>query len=778
MRPLTLAIALLAAPVMATAQGVPVRNVPTDGRPADAVQTVLDQLSHLAPSPDHPLGVHGITLVRGGATITLDSGTVEALTPVNGRVIGVIFTGAGHFDLTPPTGVERTEMRLALNGDSTVAATFGDALLLFADSTQEEIAAHAVPATATHVDASMIGDVLDILGWIDRKEYDPGFLGPILNAERSGYFYGYLKMDHGQPLALRYDPDEAESVSLSQRIAHTGTVKRMLSLAQYAPGDGPPVGTKETRRTDAVSHYAMDLRLPESGGSLAYAAQVDLTVAPDGPEGPWIPFALDTRLVGDSAAVGGHPSGIWTASKGLLSTGVLWIRLDRRLAAGDTETVRVWYHGNFIDRFGDWFLVDPATAWYPIPTDERNLATFDITLHTPEQYPILSVGTRADSAAEPNHMIRTRWVMNTPMRNAAFNLGVFNESLLTAPGIPPVTYIYSDRPITYHVGTDNFVITPDRKERERVGSDVQQALKFFTTEFGGPPVDKFYIAPIPYGEGLAFPGMIDLSFNTFISGNGSPKGFEQFFRAHEVGHQWWGIAVDFASFRDQWLSEGLASFSGLWFMQTGLHDNKLYFDFLDRYRDDIKSAMPAGPVAVGYRAGTMDHPSASTIMLYEKGAWMAHMLRILMLDFRTMSEDKFTAAMHDYYQTYRGLRASTADFQHVMERHVGIPLDWFFRQYYEGTALPSYQTAWKAEKGPDGKVVVHLRVAQSGVPDDWENYIPVSIDLGDSRVARLRMHVRGPSTTLDVPGMPATPKAVTFNDLSGVLAADFKSVGW
>ncbi|MGH7732132.1 MAG: M1 family metallopeptidase, partial [Gemmatimonadales bacterium] len=560
-----------------------------------------------------------------------------------------------------------------------------------------------------------------------------------------------------------------------RKASHTGPYNWMGGLADFAMPGTSPAYSKETTRTDAITGYTMDLDLPESGGSLAFNARADLTIVPDGPIGPWIPLYLHSQLIGDSASVGGQSTAVWKTKDHT----VMWVRIDRRLEAGDTDHVRVWYHGRLIDRFGDWFLVDPNSSWYPVPTDGRNYATFDVTFHTPDQYPILSVGERTDSTPEPGHMLRTRWVIDTPIRNAAFNIGVFNESRLTAPGVPPVTFLYSDHAIKYVLaGGENFVITPDRKERENVGRDIQNALKFFTEEYGGPPVDRFYAGPIPYSEGVAFPGMIDLSMATFEGGNGSKKGFDQFFRAHEVSHQWWGIGVDYKSYRDQWLSEGLATFSGLWFVQVGFHDPKLYFDYLDQYRDDIVSVADAGPVAIGYRTSTDKHPSGYQTLIYEKGAWMAHMIRILMLDLRTMNEDGFSKTMQDFYQTYHGRRASTADFQHVVERHIGIPMGWFFKEYYEGTALPDYQTAWKADHEPDGSYTVHLRVTASGVPADFENYIPVAIDLGGNRTAHLRMHVVGASGTMDVPGMPGEPKAVKFNDLDGVLAASWKNVGW
>lgn len=776
--PALLILATCGAPAAIAAQAAaPVRDVPVVATVARSVDTVIQQLDALAPVPGTSGEVHALTLRRGTGMFELQSGRIYPLTPIGGRTVAVLFAGSGQFSAIAPDPVERGELALALgNGDSVMNATFHSAVFLFADSTWEEISAHVTfgpdPERAA---AGPVGQLIDILGGIDHRDFPDAVMGALLDGERSGYFIGYVVADHGPPLGLQVDPDQVESIALLRKASHTGVYRWMDALAGF-PAPGAPTGRqKETTRTDAITNYTMDLDLPESGGSLAFNARADLTVVPDGPIGPWIPLGLFDQLIGDSANVDGHATPVWKVK----DHSTMWVRLDRRLAAGDTARVRTWYHGKLIDRFGDWFLVNPTSFWYPAPTDTRNYATYDITFHTPAQYPILSVGERTDSVPEPGHMLRTRWTTSTPIRNPAFNIGVFAESQLTGADVPPVTFLYSDHAIRYVLGDgSSFTVTPDRKERENVGHDIQNALKFFTHVYGGPPVDRFYAGPIPYGEGLAFPGMIDLSMSTFEGGNGSQKGFDQFFRAHEVSHQWWGIGVDYATYRDQWLSEGLATFSGLWYMQSGFHDNKLYFDYLDRYRDDIVSVADAGPVAVGYRTSTDRHPSGYQTIIYEKGAWMAHMLRILMLNIGTMNEDRFTETMQDFYRTYHGGRASTADFQHLVERHIGIPMDWFFREYYDGTALPAYQTAWKADAQPDGSYTVHLRVTASGVPADFENYIPVAIDLGGNRTAHLRMHAVGASSTMDVPGMPAAPKAVKFNDLDGVLAASWKSVGW
>jgi len=41
-------------------------------------------------------------------------------------------------------------------------------------------------------------------------------------------------------------------------------------------------------------------------------------------------------------------------------------------------------------------------------------------------------------------------------------------------------------------------------------------------------------------------------------------------------------------------------------------------------------------------------------------------------------------------------------------------------------------------------------------------YVPVTLDLGHDRTARLRVKVRGTRSEIDLPLMPAEPKAVKF----------------
>jgi len=113
----------------------------------------------------------------------------------------------------------------------------------------------------------------------------------------------------------------------------------------------------------------------------------------------------------------------------------------------------------------------------------------------------------------------------------------------------------------------------------------------------------------------------------------------------------------------------------------------------------------------------------------------------------------------------------------VVERHMGMPMDWFFDEWVKGTAIPTYRVAWKAEPTADGRYAVRLRVGQEHVPPEFRMFVLVSADLGNNRFAHFRIQVRGAQGEYVSPVLPAEPKDLKFNELNSVLA-DVKMERW
>ena len=68
---------------------------------------------------------------------------------------------------------------------------------------------------------------------------------------------------------------------------------------------------------------------------------------------------------------------------------------------------------------------------------------------------------------------------------------------------------------------------------------------------------------------------------------GDPASFEnfpQFFLAHELAHQWWGQAIGWKNYHEQWISEGFAQyFAALTPEQRGAI--VLFANMLRQFRD-------------------------------------------------------------------------------------------------------------------------------------------------------------------------------------------------
>lgn len=758
--------------LLLTAANLPGQGSAWTGSPADSYADRFRELWKIRPAPDQSAKVRHLVLKRDAGELLFEDGTLYLLQPIGGQVMGALFRGKGTFSFSAPLAIERERLKL-FRKDTSVAEPFEDVVLLFADSTLAELRRQLTfgPGEAPGDLRNLTDDALEFLGNEDHQSLDPDVMRAVLNGEQTGLFYAHMVRANYDPWMFFLDPHAVESVRFLARGKRTGFTHYAEPIAQFPrQGDTVRTGGRTERRSEArIRQYTMRIGLPESGGGLGFRAAATLAITADTTIGPWVPFYLFEKLSVDSARwEDGGPAVVF---KGEDSPN-LWVRLEHPFQAGDVVPLTLFYHGDLLDRALDLFFIKSASSWYPLALDTRTKSIFDLTFECPSSLSVASVGVRADSAAAPGHMTRTRWVTPQPIRNASFNLGIFQPYSVREEGVPPVTVLWSE---TTHRELAHGRVT-GKNMQQQVAADVAGAMRFYGHVYGEAPVQHFYATEIPGLHGEAWPGIIGLSYATFMQGD--DQGYNEVFRAHEVGHQWWGIAVDYATYRDRWLSEGLSDFSGLWYLQTRRKDNARYFDMLDRWKADIMLRRgDALPIWLGHRVATAWKGDDYDAIIYKKGAWVLHMLRILLLDLKTMSEDRFTSTMRDFYTGFRGRAASTADFQQAVERATGQDMRWFFQQWIYGSDIPTYRVAKQIEPGPDGKFRVSLRVEQERVPPEFLSYVPVTVDLGDTQVARFRVKVTGARSEITLPLMPAKPRSVRFNDMAGVLA-EVKEVAW
>ncbi|UCC83801.1 MAG: hypothetical protein JSW46_02385 [Gemmatimonadota bacterium] len=745
----------------------------------DSHERVFDALSEIAPRGDRVTTVRDLVLRRDVAEFRLEQGELYLLTPVAGRTVGAVFVGDASVSLTPPLAIERAHMQRVL-GDSVLDVPISAVVFVFADSTLAELE-RRVTFSDRSVDreaSKQVNDALDYL--IDGKErrVDRTFMSALLNEDANGFFYAYFRPRRGERLIFKVDPYLPEDVLLLRRGRQEGQKLAIVSQFQRADRVGDDPATEEERLAPlGVGAYQIEATI-EKNFDFSATATVRVTARRDGVR--WARFLLFDELDVDSVVdEGGAPVTYFRGKK----SSQLWLRFDPALGNEETRAIRIAYHGDLIERgeliergvrWQDWAFIKSTAMWFPRYGAGQyaagQAADMDMTFHTPRKFRFASVGRQVESRVHGD-VRTTRWVTQKPTQHASFNIGEFEEFEITDPRIPPVTVHWN---VDAHSRLREYVWSELRDPQEQVGGDVANSLAFFTNAFGPPLFDHYYVTEIPYLHGQAFPGLIHLSWLTFQFTQES--GANEIFRAHEMAHQWWGIGVEPATYRDAWLSEGFADFAGLWYMQLILWDNEKYFKQLREWREKIRDERDkAPPIGLGTRALEID-PEYYELIVYRKGAWVLHMLRNMMLDFHTMDEGPFKAMLQDFYQTYRGRRASTADFQQVVERHVGLPMGWFFEQWVHGTAIPTYILSWRAEPTPDGQYLLRLRVRQEGVPEEFVMPVPLTIEFPDGGWTVVRQYVRGSVSEAELV-LPAEPTSVELNPLESVLA-EVKNERW
>ena len=142
----------------------------------------------------------------------------------------------------------------------------------------------------------------------------------------------------------------------------------------------------------------------------------------------------------------------------------------------------------------------------------------------------------------------------------------------------------------------------------------------------------------------------------------------------------------------------------------------------------------------------------------------------MLVDLNTMNDDAFKHMLQDFFKTYQWKNPSTEDFKRIVEKHIGMDIDWFFKQWVYGSDLPTYEFSYTTSKEPEGEYRVDCRVVQENVHDDFKMYVPILIRFKGGKSARFRALIDQPTKEFTLPPLPLEPEKIVFNDLHSVLA--------
>jgi len=303
--------------------------------------------------------------------------------------------------------------------------------------------------------------------------------------------------------------------------------------------------------------------------------------------------------------------------------------------------------------------------------------------------------------------------------------------------------------------------------------------------FGTYPYPVFGAAFHPYAFGQGFPTLLMIP-PADVATHGAYA-----FLAHETAHQWWGNIVAWRSYRDQWLSEGFAEYSGAMYAERRDDKKEAAVAFLKQMRESLLNTPRTGlgigrgrlndigPIVLGRRLNSSRSLGAYQALIYNKGALVLRMLHFLLTNPNTGDDRPFTAMMTDFVERHRNGTASTDDFRKVAAEHFakspigqkfGLKdLDWFFSQWVNRTDLPSYQLEYELKPQPDGSVMASGTIRQDNVPADWFMPLPILFTFDNNQTARPVVRAVGASTTFELK-LPARPKKVELDPTNWILS--------
>jgi hypothetical protein len=442
------------------------------------------------------------------------------------------------------------------------------------------------------------------------------------------------------------------------------------------------------------------------------------------------------------------------------------------------------------------FYVGARESWYPNLNGFGEHALYDLTFKVPKKYTVVSVGHLVEETTDKDLAV-TRWVTPKPVAVAGFNYGEYQKMELpdTITNYKIAGYYLMELPDNLHNSPALRGIAPGAMTKYAL-EQTRAQLQVCTHFFGNIPYDNINITEQPnFNFGQSWPNLVYLPISAYIDStqrwmlfghiDNKFTGFVQEVTPHEVSHQWWGHAVSWASYHDQWLSEGFAEFSAGLFLQqaVGPKWQKDYIEFWERLRTRILdknnygiAPNDAGPIWIGLRLKSPRTENAYQNVTYPKGAYILQMLRSMMWSADT--QDKaFIEMMHDFVESHKDQAASTESFKAVAEKHMtkimdlqgNGRLDWFFNEWVYGTDVPRYKFEYQTTPAASGKVNLHMTISESDVSDHFAMVVPIFADFGNGMVRIGQVGIAGNMTRTSDTVLPMQPKKVALNAYKEIL---------
>lgn len=745
------------------------------GTAADSLRDKLLRMARGELRTDSVWVTDGLVIEHADCWLQLEAGRVAFFDPValegEDQYFAAYYEGKGRIRFLPPVTIEREQLRRFFGSDSLNREVDG-ALLLFDRAMYDRIRAGS-RATGEKPPKRMITEGRLRLRDLTKDEnYSYVFtaMRALLEPQEKPLLVINCKPKKTDRLMYVYSPFSSEEVALWREYRAPGADFFEL-VNSYAEGldetyeriNGTPKGRL------AALHYELDSRIDRNGN---FIGEAGMTLRAFGDTTRLARLYLHPELRVDSVLdEGGRPVPFVRHKDKDHRRPDLYLLLPEEISGGDTLGLRIYSEGEIAKAQAGVFDVTAGGQWYPHLSYHQH-ATFDMTFRTPSEYEFVAVGEEVGHEVVGDTLV-TIWKVGEPTPNVSFAIGPMEKYEFGNEMSGPVDVYYSaavhERASWGRAGYES--LTKDIEKQ--VAEDVVGAAELYSWMFGPRPYDRLKVTEVFSYHGEAFPGMLHLGVQTWFKTD--QWGNERLFRAHETAHQWWGVAVGYESYHDQWLSEAFAQYAAWKYLQQ--IDPARARKILEEWRDEIFSVRnygfglkgsEAGPIILGPRTASSKTEGDYQLIVYKKGAFVLRMLEEMVdpefedsASGSRMTRAGFETIMQRFYSEFQGKQASTDDFQRIVENEVGEEMDWFFRQWVYGTGIPSVTVQWTKGQNDSGWYV-DGRVTFEGVDSTFRMPVDAYVYTGRSG----RIWLSAPVDSFRIEGIRLEPEKLFFEEPS------------
>jgi hypothetical protein len=687
---------------------------------------VVSGLYRLSLDTTQQFDVHDLTVTGQDLAIKLASGSAFVARTPDGTT-AVVLIGRGRFIFSPPDEAERTQVRI-FSGEDAVNADFDTALVRVRPSdfatyfAKDSLAARAVSPADLRRAQEFFEDTIGRALQIDLTDLsrDRWSLVPV-----TGDMIAEFRTKRFGNLTYTRVGEDAEDVSLFDR-------KRRKNISVYASSaklaargrfyseddlvdfdvlsyDLEAAFSPERLWIDGLAKMVVRVRAPVAT-TLTLRLADSLTVR--GVFSPEFGRLLHLRIVGQNSIIISLPG---AATRGVeLPLQILYSgRIEPQ--ALDREAIALQDQEPFLLQAEPRYVYSNRSYWYPQST-VTDYATATLRITVPQEFDVVASGTPAGPPApapgpvESGERPRKLFVFNAdrPLRYLSCVISRFSVVTTAELRIPlsddtergggerphgPIEDGAADKGVSLIVQAN-----PRQASRARGIAERSAAVfQFYASLVGEAPYPSFTLAvsesDLPGGHSPAYFALLNQTLpNSQLVWRNDPVSFDSyptFFLAHEIAHQWWGQAVGWKNYHEQWLSEGFAQYFAALFAEKERGPDG-FAPLARQMRKWAIDTSPQGPVYLGYRLGHIKSDGrVFRAILYNKAAMVLHMLR------RLVGDEAFFRGVRKFYMDWRFQKAATDDFRVAMESVCGQDLKPFFESWIYGLAIPRLRFSYE-----------------------------------------------------------------------------------